>query len=247
MSSELHAQRRDSTLILTITDPTSRNALSEQVFAAGVEALNVAESDDLIRCVVLQGDGAHFCAGTRLPGSESARSAWSSSGQRDLLLRFHDFADALRVFPKPVIAAVEGQAIGTGFALALACDLVVASEDARFTFADGEDGLAALGGAGWQLAQRLPRAVALQMLWLPQPEPAARLHAWGLVNWLTSPGQALARALTVAEALAAAPVEAVARVKDRVNQWPQLGVSDESLSVHGDLYDDALRTAYPEG
>jgi enoyl-CoA hydratase/carnithine racemase len=246
MSSELHAQRRDSTLVLTITDPTSRNALSEQVFAAGVEALNVAESDDAVRCVVLQGDGAHFCTGSRLPGAESARDAWSS-GQRDLLQRFHDFTEALRVFPKPVIAAVEGQAVGTGFALALACDLVVAAEDARFTLADGENGLAALGGAGWQLAHRLPRALALQMLWLPQPEPAARLHAWGLVNWLTPPGQALTRALAVAESLATAPIDAVARVKDRVNQWPQLGVSDQTLSVHGDLYDDALRTAYPEG
>lgn len=246
MSSELHAQRRDSTLVLTITDPTSRNALSEQVFAAGVEALNVAESDDAVRCVVLQGDGAHFCTGSRLPGGESTRDAWAS-GQRDLLQRFHDFTEALRVFPKPVIAAVEGQAVGTGFALALACDLVVAAEDARFTLADGEDGLTALGGAGWQLAHRLPRALALQMLWLPQPEPAARLHAWGLVNWLTPTGQALTRALAVAESLATAPIEAVARVKDRVNQWPQLGVSDESLSVHGDLYDDALRAAYPGG
>jgi enoyl-CoA hydratase/carnithine racemase len=244
MSSELHAQRRGSTLVLTITDPSSRNALSEQVFAAGVEALNVAESDESVRCVVLQGDGAHFCAGTRRAGVDAAHVAWSSV-ERDLLQRFHDFVDALRVFPKPVIAAVEGQAIGTGFALVLACDLVVAAEDARFTLSDGEDSLAALGGAGWQLAHRLPRAVALQMLWLPEPEPAARLHAWGLVNWLTPSGQALSRALGVADALASTSANAVARVKDRANQWPQLAVSDEGHSGHGDLYDDSLHAPFP--
>jgi enoyl-CoA hydratase/carnithine racemase len=244
MSSELHAQRRDSTLVLTISDPTSRNALSEQVFAAGVEALNVAESDESVCCVVLQGDGAHFCAGSRLPGGDGTRSIWST-GQRDLLQRFHDFVEALRVFPKPVIAAVEGQAIGAGFALALACDLVVAAEDARFTLADGSEGVSALGGAGWQLAHRLPRALALQLLWLPEPEPAARLHTWGLINWLTPAGQALTRALAVAESLAATSPHAVARIKDKVNQWPQLALSDAEHSAPGELYDDGLRAPYP--
>jgi enoyl-CoA hydratase/carnithine racemase len=218
MPSELLTERRGSTLLLTISDPASRNALSEQVVAAGVEALNVAESDPSVRCIILQGDGAHFCVGAEwLPsGADHIESGGT-------LQRLQDFVEGLRVFPKPVIAAVEGMAAAAGFSLALACDLIVAADDAKFTLSPTAEGLASMGVTSRQSLHRLPRSLALQMCWLGEPAPVRQLHEWGLVNWTAPPGQALARALEIAEALSREHPDAVARAKEWVNQWPQSG------------------------
>lgn len=226
MPSELRAERRDGALVLTISDPASRNTLSEQVFVAGVESLGVAESDRDVHCIVLQGDGDNFCAGGNLQRLRGSREA-APAVQGQMLQRFHDFVEVLRVFPKPVIAAVEGAAAGGGFALALACDLIVAADNARFTMSYGRLGLSPDGGSTWQLMQRLPRPVALQMLWLAEPMTAAQLHALGLVNWVTDSGQALTQALKVAERLAQLAPNAVASVKELVNQWPQRSLAQQ--------------------
>ncbi len=221
MPSELHAERREGTLVLTISDPATRNSLSKQVFLAGVEALNVAESDDSIRCIVLRGDGDHFCSGGDLHQLKATHGAGDPQAQDRLLQHFHEFIEVLRVFPKPVIASVEGPAAGGGFSLALACDLIVAAESATFVVPQGGIGLSPEGGVTWQLMQRLPRQLALQMIWLAEPCSAQTLHAHGVVNWLAGTGQALNVALDVAARLAGCAPNAVASVKELVNQWPQ--------------------------
>jgi len=222
MPSELLTERRGSTLLLTISDSSSHHLLSEQVFAAGVEALNVAESDASVRCIVLQGDAANFCAGGE-SGPPRADRFVPAEQQAQTLQRLQEFADALRVFPKPVIAAVEGTAAAAGFSLALACDLIVAAEDASFTLSSAHSGLGFLSATSRQSMHRLPRNLALQMCWLNEPTSARQLLAWGLVNWVAAPGQALLRALEVADALARVPPDSVAGVKEWVNQWPQPG------------------------
>ena len=75
MPSELRTERRGSTLVLTMSDPATRNSLSEQLFTAGVEALNVAESDPGVRCLVLQGEGGHFCSGDSVSGLHERRAS----------------------------------------------------------------------------------------------------------------------------------------------------------------------------
>lgn len=219
MPSELHAERRDAALVLTISDPGSRNTLSQQVFAAGIEALEVCEADDEVRCVVLRGDGEHFCAGGNLHELKANR-AEGREAQDGMLRHFHDLIEALRVFPKPVIAAVEGAAAGGGCSLALACDLIVAADDAKFVMSYGRIGLSPDGGASWQLMQRLPRSLALQMLWLSEPATATQLHAHGIVNWVVPKGETTAHALDVAARLAACAPGAIASVKELVNEWP---------------------------
>lgn len=226
MPSELRAERRDGTLVLTISDPDSRNSLSEQVFTAGIESLGVAESDPDVHCVVLRGDGEHFCAGGNLQRLRASREA-PREVQAGMLERFHEFVEVLRVFPKPVIAAVEGAAAGGGFSLALACDLIVAADNARFVMSYGRIGLSPDGGSSWQLMQRLPRAVVLQMLWLAEPMSAAQLQALGLVNWVTDSGQALNQALAVAERLSRLAPNAVSSVKELVNAWPGRSLSQQ--------------------
>src|SRR5204862_3364268 len=91
MSSELKTERHGSTLVLTLSDPATRNTLSEQLVSAGVEALNVAESSDEVRAVVLRGDGMHFCAGGNLQGLRARRQSGGPSAQVQMLERLHEF------------------------------------------------------------------------------------------------------------------------------------------------------------
>jgi enoyl-CoA hydratase/carnithine racemase len=213
MSSELKTERHGSTLVLTLSDPATRNTLSEQLISAGVEALNVAESNSEVRVVILRGDGTNFCAGGNLNGLAARRQA-GPHAQVQMLDQLHQFVEALRAFPKPVIAAVEGAAAGAGFSLALACDLIVAAEDARFILSYARVGLTPDGGATWHLSRALPRQLVQQWVWLAEPASARQLQGHGLVNWVTDSGQALAEALNVASRLAAMAPNAIAGGKE---------------------------------
>jgi enoyl-CoA hydratase/carnithine racemase len=219
MPSELRTERRDTTLVLTMSDPSTRNTLSEQLFAAGVEALGVAESDPGIRCIVLQGDGGHFCAGGNIAGLRERRAA-DPSVQMQMVERFHQFVEALRACPKPVVAAVEGAAAGGGLSIALACDLIVAAEDARFVLSHARLGLSPDGGASWHLARMLPRALALQLIWLAEPVSARQLLQHGVVNAVSDSGKALADALALANRLAQMAPNAIASAKELVARAP---------------------------
>jgi len=237
MPSELLSEHQGAALVLTISDPATRNTLSEAVLTAGIEALNTAESDDQVRCVVLRGAGGHFCAGGNLQGLMARRDA-GPQAQTRMLERLHQWIEALRAFPKPVIAALEGAAAGAGFSIALACDLIVAAEDARCLLSYAKLGLSPDGGASWQLAQALPRQLATQLLWLAEPVSARQLHGWGLVHTVTDSGQALAGALALAERLAAMAPNALASVKELLQAAPghtlaqQLGAERDHFVVN---------------
>lgn len=220
MPSELITERSGPTLILTLRDPATRNTLSPQVYAAGVEALNTADADASVRAVIIRGDGAHFCAGGDLNRLAGVRERGPEEQARSID-GFHAWVLAIRDFPKPVVAAVEGHAAGGGCSLALACDLIVAAEGARFTMSYGRAGLSPDGGGAWHLARALPRAQVLQMLWLPEPMTARQWHTLGLVNAVADDGQALTEALRWAERLAAMAGNAVASVKALVEQSGQ--------------------------
>jgi enoyl-CoA hydratase/carnithine racemase len=215
MPAELLSERAGSVLMLTISDPASRNTLSHQVIAAGIEALDVAESDPQLRAVVLRGTGAHFCAGGNLQGLLERRRT-GRSAQLQMLEHLHQWIEALRSFPKPVIAAVEGAAAGAGFSLALACDLIVAARDARFILSYGRIGLTPDGGATWSLMQALPRARVQRLVWLGEPVTAQQLHDWGLVGTLADSGQAVPVALGLAQRLAELAPNALASGKELV-------------------------------
>lgn len=222
MTAELRSRRVDATLVLSISEPATRNTLSMQVCDAGIEALNVAESDASVRCVVLTGDGGHFCAGADQQQLAAARNGLASSigaqQQAGQITRFHDWIEALRTFPKPVVAAVEGVAYGGGFSLALACDLIVAARDARFMTASSPAGLSPDGGLSWHLARQLPRSLALGALWLGQPLSATQMLEYGLVHQLSDSERAFNDALNLAARLAAVPEGSIAAIKELVNQ-----------------------------
>ncbi|MGZ5715174.1 MAG: oxepin-CoA hydrolase, alternative type [Caldimonas sp.] len=238
MPSELLTERRGTTLVLTISDPPTRNTLSAQVVAAGIEALGASETKDDVRAVVLRGEGANFCAGGNLHSLAERRAA-GRAAERAMIERLHHFIAAIRAYPKPVLAAVEGAAAGTGFSLALACDLIVAAADARFVMAYAKVGLSPDGGATWNLARSLPRALAQQMFWLAEPVSAQTLHGHGLVAAVTPTGNAFDEAVRLAERLTAMAPNALASAKELLEQASGRSLA-EQLGAERDHFLDNL-------
>ena len=246
MPSELLTERIDAALVLTISDPATRNTLSHQVIAAGIEALNMAESDPDVRCVLLRGDGAHFCAGGNLHGLAARRQS-GPAAQGQMLDLLHQLIEALRVFGKPVIAAVEGAAAGAGFSLALACDLIVAAEDARFILSYAKVGLTPDGGATWQLSRALPRQLVQQLVWLAEPASARQLQAFGLVNRVTDSGQAFTEALAIAAQLAEMAPNALAAAKELLNDAPTHSLAEQLQAERNHFIETLFHSNAGEG
>jgi len=246
MSSELLSERRGATLVLTISDPATRNTLSTQVIAAGIEALGASESKDEVRAVVLRGAGAHFCAGGNLQGLLERRAA-GRPVQHRMIEHVHDFITAIRAYPKPVIAAVEGAAAGAGFSLALACDLIVASAEARFVVSHGKVGLSPDGGATWLLGRSLPRALAQQLVWLAEPITAEALKGHGVVAAVTPAGSAFDEALRLAERLATMAPNALASAKELLEQAGDNSFSAQLAAERDHFLDNLFHVNGAEG
>ncbi|MEJ8848110.1 oxepin-CoA hydrolase, alternative type [Variovorax rhizosphaerae] len=217
MTAELKSRTEGRTMVLTISNPSMRNALGPEMYAAGVEALNGADNSPDVRNVVIVGEGAWFCAGGSLQRLAGNRER-DPSVQAESIDGLHNWIDSIRAFPKPVIAAVEGAAAGAGFSLALACDFVISARDAVFAASYSNVALSPDGGLSWQLAQALPRQIASEWLMNGERIAATRLHELGLVNKLTEPGQALQGAMALGEALGARAPNALASIKDLLNE-----------------------------
>lgn len=176
MSGRLDTERRGRVLVLTMNDPASRNALGVEMMARARDALDEAAHDDGIGAIVLTGAGGSFSSGGHLNNLYD-HVGKSRSVQRNGIERFHGWVRAIRDCPKPVMAAVEGSAAGAGFALAMACDLIVAAEDARFLTAYVKVGLTSDGGASISFARALPPQLVAELLLDGGPVTPARLHA----------------------------------------------------------------------
>jgi enoyl-CoA hydratase/carnithine racemase len=216
MAAELKSTSHGRTMVLTISNPEHRNALGPEVYAAGIEALNVAETNADVGSVVITGEGSTFCAGGNLQRLQSNRQQ-PRQVQADSIEGLHSWIESIRTFPKPVIAAVEGPAAGAGFSLCLACDFIVAAQNAVFVMAYSNVGLSPDGGATWQLARLLPRQLASELLLIGERIGAQRLHELGVVNRVTAVGGALAEALAMAEKLNARAANVMASIKELVN------------------------------
>lgn len=217
MSAELKSTTQGRTMVLTLSNPAQRNALGPEMYAAGVEALYGAGSNAEIRCVVLVGEGRWFCAGGSLQRLQSNRER-DPSVQAESIDALHNWIEAIRSFPKPVIAAVEGAAAGAGFSLAMACDLVISARDAVFAASYSNVALSPDGGLSWHLAQWLPRQLATEWLMNGERITASRLHELGLVNTLTETGNALDEAMALAQKLEARAPNALASIKELLGE-----------------------------
>jgi enoyl-CoA hydratase/carnithine racemase len=211
------AELKSTTEVSTLSNPSQRNALGPEMYAAGIEALNGAENSDEIRSVILVGEGKWFCAGGSLQRLSANRDR-EPAVQAESIEALHNWVDSIRTFPKPVIAAVEGAAAGAGFSLALACDFVVSARDAVFAASYSNVALSPDGGLSWHLGRALPRQLASEWLMLGERLDASRLHALGLVNEITESGQALAAALAIADKLNARAPNALASIKELLSE-----------------------------
>jgi enoyl-CoA hydratase/carnithine racemase len=216
MTASLKSHSHGQTMVLTISNPEHRNALGPDIYAAGVEALNVAENSPDVRSVVVTGEGSHFCAGGNLQRLMANRQQ-PPEVQAQSIEGLHNWIETIRVFPKPVIAAVEGSCAGAGFSLALACDLIVAAQNSVFVMAYSSVGLSPDGGASWSLTRALPRATAMQLMLCGDRSDAHRLLTLGVINQVSEAGDALADALALGERINARAPNAMASIKELVN------------------------------
>lgn len=217
MTAELKRTSEGQTLVLTISNPGHRNALGPDIYTEGIEALGLAEKSTDIRSVVIVGEGSLFSAGGDLQRLRANRQE-PASHQAQSIEALHNWIEAIRMFPKPVVAAVEGAAAGAGFSLALACDFIVAADNAVFVMAYSNIALSPDGGASWSLARALPRQLATELLMCGERVTSQRLHALGLVNQVTPCGLALPGALALATRLNERAPNALASIKTLINE-----------------------------
>ncbi|WUD70595.1 crotonase/enoyl-CoA hydratase family protein [Streptomyces sp. NBC_00510] len=202
---DVRVQRVCSTLLITIDRPHARNAVNAAVAAGLAAALDELEADAELRAGVLTGAGGTFSAGMDLKAALQGEPP-TIPGRG-----FGGLTEAERT--KPLIAAVEGFALGGGFELALGCDLIVAAEDTTFGLPEVKRGLIAAGGGVVRLPKRIPYHLAMELLLTGSPVSGLRAGELGLVNRVTAPGQAATAALGFAEQLANNAPLALAAVK----------------------------------
>lgn len=190
-------------LIIWNGNTAKRGALSPELYACINEAM-VKAADPRIRAVILTSEGEFFCAGGDL-NVLIARRAMPEGERREKVDLLHDLVRAVRACPVPVIAAVEGGAAGAGLSLALACDMIVASKEAKFTAAYVKAGLVPDGGLTSAMARLLPRPLAMELCLLGRPVMASRFADLGAVNRLCSAGNAMEEAMALADTLATGP------------------------------------------
>jgi 2-(1,2-epoxy-1,2-dihydrophenyl)acetyl-CoA isomerase len=202
----------DAVGIVTLRAPALTQKAKEQ-FLAGLRRLS---GDDSVRAVVLTGTGRVFCAGQDLAEHAAALDADPASAFETLALHYHPLVLALTGMPKPVIAAINGTCAGAGISLALACDIRVCAETAKFATAFTGIGLTFDSGLSATLTRAVGAARASELILLAEPFSAQQALDWGLVGRLADPADVLAEARALAARLAAGPTLAYAQAKQAI-------------------------------
>jgi enoyl-CoA hydratase len=201
--------------VLTINRPASRNAVNGAVASGIASVIGALDDRKDVSVLILTGAGGTFSAGMDLKGFLSGDNPMAGG---------RGFGGITEQPPaKPIIAAVEGYALAGGFELALACDLIVASEEASFGLPEVTRGLVAGAGGLLRLHRRIPYHIAMEIVLTGERIPAARLHDAGLVNRLVPAGESLAAARALATTIAAnAPLALAAskRIIVESADWP---------------------------
>ena len=226
----------DGVATITLNRPDTLNALNVAMRRELLAAFKAAGRDEAVRAVVLTGAGRGFCSGADLRGGATERAY-----RRVLTDEYNPLIVAIRELPKPVIAAVNGVAAGAGVSIALACDLVYASDEARFIQAFIRIGLVADSGSTRTLVRTLGRHRAAQLIFSGEPLGAGEARAGGLVNEVVPGEQLSATVRAAASRLAAAPTGAIGLAKRAINHAEDALLA-ESLAMEASLQELAGRT-----
>ncbi|HZO37086.1 MAG TPA: crotonase/enoyl-CoA hydratase family protein [Solirubrobacteraceae bacterium] len=231
MNDVVLTERHGGVLVITLNRPEVRNAVDLAMAEGIAGALDALDRDDAV-VGVITGAGGTFCAGMDL-------KALANSGR----LRIGDrgFAGITeRAAEKPLIAAVEGFAVGGGLEIALSCDLIVAARDAKLGLPEVKRGLVAAAGGLLRLSRRVPYHVAMELALTGDLYLAERLYGVGLVNRMTEPGAALETALDLARRIGSnAPLslQASKRILASAPEWPMSEAWQRQAEIAEPVFD----------
>lgn len=193
---------------VTINRPEKMNALTAEMREGLIAAFEKIRFDSAIRAVILTGAGTSFCAGADVD-KMAGRDTGLPAGRARLQSLSHVYMRLLHALEKPVIAAVRGHAVGIGMSLALGCDIMLASDTAKFGQTFRRIGLAPDGGGIWYLARRLPLNIAKELVFTGRVIDAAEAKSLGLVNHVYPDAELMDRARAMAAEMAEGPTFAL--------------------------------------
>ena len=191
-------QTTDRVATVTLDRPEKMNALSEEMYVELTRVFAELQTDDNVRAVIVTGAGKAFCSGSDVGGMHNV----DMISARERMKRRHRMIQNLANLEKPVIAAVNGACVGIGFSVALACDLIIAGESARFSQIFKKIGLVPDGGSIFFLVQHLGIARAKELVYTARMLPAPEAHEWGFVTKVVPDAELLAETQAFARELA---------------------------------------------
>jgi 2-(1,2-epoxy-1,2-dihydrophenyl)acetyl-CoA isomerase len=225
----------EGTARVELNRPEALNAWNAQFGEDLLAALRAVTEDEAVRAVVLTGAGRAFSSGADLKDiSTDTTPDGRPNVYKTLTERYHPIMHAIREMPKPVIAAVNGPAVGIGCSLALCCDLIVAAESAYFLLAFVNIGLVPDGGSSLFLPTRIGMARASELSMLGERLPAAKALEWGLINRVVADERLEQEVAALAARMAAGPTRSYAGSKRQLNNWLYSRI-DEQLELEATI------------
>lgn len=214
--SHLEVSHNNGIATLTMNRPEARNALSLEMRSELSSALHDVERDPSVRCVVLTGAGDHFMAGGDVKGMGETIKKSSEEIRKEFMLRIHDLHPimfAMRRMPKPIIASCRGAAAGAGVSVALACDLIIAAEDAFFTLAYCKIGTSPDGSSSFHLPRAVGIKKAMEIALLGDRFGAQEAKDMGMINFVVPTAELDAETDKLATRLAKGPTHVYGNTK----------------------------------
>jgi enoyl-CoA hydratase/carnithine racemase len=212
-------ENRGAVRILTMNRPEKRNALNSELTQGLLDALRAADADESVGAVVLTGAGPGFCAGADLSEFKDLQAGVAAENRAELTMQLHLSFSRIRV---PVVAAINGHAMGGGAGLAIAADLAVMAEGAKIGYPETKHGIvAAIVMAN--LVRQVGRKAAFELVALGEPMDARRAYELGLVNRVSK--DALGDAIALAEKLAAVKPVAMKETKRLFHEVAELALA----------------------
>ncbi len=226
---------------LTLNRPETLNAWTAQFGRELRQVIEGEAAEESVRAVLITGAGRGFSSGADLKAGFDPAPDGMPDIRKELHDLYHPAIAGVRRLPKPVVAAVNGPAVGIGCSLALACDLVMAAESAYFGLAFVNIGLMPDGGSTALVPPAIGKARAFQMALLGERVPAPQALQWGLVNWVHPDDRLLAEADALVQRLAAGPTRSYAGSKQALNRFIY-GDLDAQLDLESELQHALGRT-----
>lgn len=233
-AAKLLSERFGQVLVLTLNRPEARNAFDLELAMDLEAAFDAYEEDETLLVAIITGGGGTFSAGADLKAAARGESAYAP--------RRGNFGLVRRPPRKPLIAAVEGHALGGGLEACLSCDLIVAARDAKFGLPEVRHNVIARAGGLFRLPRRIPYHIAMEMALTGKSRDAEFMHRWGLVNRLAEPGHALETARELAQELLRNGPTAVAASKEIIFQSSSWASEDEAWQAQKPLARVAMQS-----